>query len=496
MRKAFTAILAAALALSWLWFWTVSTRPSTTGTTSSLNQSDTITVWVNDLLGSPDEAHYYALADLWNTIEPGVHVKMSVMSHGGYESKLRVAIASGQPPDVCFSGLETLENLQYSGKSADLAVPIPDRYLPAARLNEMGDAARRSIMRDGHPTVFPIWRYVYGGFILANNTMLKQAGVDDEQIRQHGWTFAEFRAAAKAMTRDVDGDGKPDTWGFGAALVHLPHLFLNEFGPGVWGKEVTEKGFLDYDAKAGHWTIHPSLTEAQIEQVFDLFDQLINVDKSWNPAYLGMTFAEIIDDVTLRQKLGMTFGETPWTPRMRADIWAANQALGAHQPPLAELTDIWMPTARARDRPVPRAGAMGFSVFKQSPYKGDVHTENAMRVAAFITNPVHLARSQLRQFRHLPPASREFGEIFPELLHADDPWVKFYNDVMNSGVPMVPFAPPAGSPQAPGYGPLRVKVDQWLARQGNDYLQQVVYRRRTPHEAAVRFFDDLHALAR
>src|SRR3954469_11493511 len=98
MRNAITAVLILALGLSWLWFWTARSRPQQAGAAQSSAASDTVNVWVNDLLGSPDEAHYYALADLWNTIEPSVHVKMSVMSHGGYEGKLRAEMASGQPP--------------------------------------------------------------------------------------------------------------------------------------------------------------------------------------------------------------------------------------------------------------------------------------------------------------------------------------------------------------------------------------------------------------
>jgi len=494
MRNVWIIILIVALALSWLWFWTASSDPGHARVMSVSTANDTVVVWADDLLGSPDEAHYYALADLWNTIEPSVHMKMSVLSHGAYESKLRVAIAAGQPPDICFGGMDTLESLRYSGKATDLAVPIPERYFPVKRLDGMGELVRRSIVRGDRPTIFPIWRYAYGGILLVNKTMLKNAGFDDEQIRANGWTFDQFRAAAKAMTRDTDGDGKPDIWGFGAALVHLQHLFMNEFGPGVWGRDVTQNSFLAYDTKAERWTIHPDLTEAQIEQVFVLFDQLINVDKSWNPSYLGMTFAEILDDVTMRQKLAMTFGETPLVPRLRADIWEGNRMLGVRQPPLADLTAIWMPTAKAGDRPVPRAGVMGFSVLKQTPYKGDAHTDNAMRAAAYLTDPVHLARSQLRQFRHLPPDSHAFGEIFPELLHSDDRWVKFYNDVMDSKLPVVPQAPPPGDPHAAQYADLRNKVDQWLARQGMDYLQQVIYQKLTPHEGATRFFNDLKAL--
>jgi hypothetical protein len=321
--------------------------------------------------------------------------------------------------------------------------------------------------------------------------MLRNAGFDDEQIRKSGWTIDQFREAARKMTRDTNGDGKIDTWGFGAALVHLQHLLLDEFGPGIWGKEIAKDGLLAYDEQQKRWTIHPGLTQDHIEKTFTLFNDLINVDKSWNPAYLGMNFTEIIDEITIHRRLGMTFGETPWVPRLRREIWQADVAMGAHTPEPPELTCIWMPTEKKGEWPAPRAGVMGFSVLKQIPYKGDAHTENAMRVALFLTHPVHLARSQIRNFRHLPPNPKEFGEIYPELMHSDDKWVKFYNDVMASSIPIAPEEPKAEVAQAAQF---RATVDKWMAGPGMEYLQQVIYQKLTPHEGAVRFYRDLKAL--
>src|SRR4051812_9085791 len=138
MRRTLIGILAVALVLSWLWFWTaLDARSRSAPADASSAPTDTVTVWVPELLGSPDESYYYELADLWNSIEPSAHLKMSVLSHAGYDSKLRVAIASGQPPDVCFGGIQTLESLQYSGKASDLAVPIPLQYFPKERLDAM-----------------------------------------------------------------------------------------------------------------------------------------------------------------------------------------------------------------------------------------------------------------------------------------------------------------------------------------------------------------------
>src|SRR5690348_85467 len=137
---------------------------------------------------------------------------------------------------------------------------------------------------------------------------------------------------------------------------------------------------------------------------------------------------------------------------------------------------------------------MGFSVLKQTPYKGDVHTDNAMRVAMFLTHPVHLARSQIRQFRHLPPDPKEFAEIYPELVHSDDRWVKFYNEVMDSNIPIAP-EPPSGDESAIFQGmAFHAKVEQWISKEGIEYLQEVIYRKLTPHQGAEKFYRELKAL--
>ncbi|MCC6694969.1 MAG: carbohydrate ABC transporter substrate-binding protein [Candidatus Hydrogenedentes bacterium] len=495
MKQAFIAILVIALGLSWLWFWTVLEAPdSGSGGDKQILASDMVSVWINELIGSPDEAHYYQLAGLWNASHPDVHIKMAVMSHSGYQSKLRVALATGQPPDVYLSGYADIDTLQYSGKVSDLSVPIPEAFLPDAALEGMGPLVRRAITRDGRPTAFPIYRYAYGGVILANRGMLTAAGYDDAAVRENGWTVDAFRDACKRMTRDSDGDGNIDTWGFGAALIHVQQLFIDEFGPGIWGRDVSLRHFLYLEPPSQEWKLHPGLTEDKVAEVFALFDHLLNIDKSWNPATLGMNWNEINEELITRRTLGMTFGESPWSAKLWRETWEADHARGATQgdePP--DLTVIWMPTRESGTWPAPRAGVLGFSVLKQIPYKGDAHTENALRVAKFLSDPAHLARSQLRRFRHLPPDTRAFAQLFPELVPTDDPWVQFYTKVMESEIPVVeePLSP--GDPATARYAVLRLAIDRWFEKEGKGYIEQVIYHRLTPRDAAKQFMEGLRA---
>ena len=78
MRNLTIFILVLLLSLSWLWFWTITSNPRRARATESApSAKDTVVVWADDLLGSPDEAYYYALRDLWNTTHPDVHMELA-----------------------------------------------------------------------------------------------------------------------------------------------------------------------------------------------------------------------------------------------------------------------------------------------------------------------------------------------------------------------------------------------------------------------------------
>ena len=153
-----------------------------------------------------------------------------------------------------------------------------------------------------------------------------------------------------------------------------------------------------------------------------------------------------------------------------------------------------MPTFAEGLGPSTLAGVMGFSVFRQTPYKGDAHTENALRVACFLTHPVHLARSQLRRFRHLPPEPKRLARIYPELTRSSDPWVKFYNDVMDSDIPWVAEPMTPGTPATRLFMEYTTEFDVWLEKKGMSCLEQVVYQRLTPTEGARLFYEGVRQL--
>jgi len=53
-----------------------------------------------------------------------------------------------------------------------------------------------------------------------------------------GWTWDDFLAAAKALTKDTDGDGKTDQWGFSANGWPPPHIFIWQAGGEVISEDL------------------------------------------------------------------------------------------------------------------------------------------------------------------------------------------------------------------------------------------------------------------
>ena len=63
-----------------------------------------------------------------------------------------------------------------------------------------------------------------------NTEMFKAAGLNPDKPPK---TWDEFLQYAKKLTRDTDGDGKVDQWGFGTVGAKSPGFSLR-FGPFIW----------------------------------------------------------------------------------------------------------------------------------------------------------------------------------------------------------------------------------------------------------------------
>ena len=63
--------------------------------------------------------------------------------------------------------------------------------------------------------------------VFYNKTLLRQAGARDPWDDLKGeWSLTNLVELAKAVTRDLDGDGRPDTWGLQWNYNHPSHVAM------------------------------------------------------------------------------------------------------------------------------------------------------------------------------------------------------------------------------------------------------------------------------
>lgn len=137
---------------------------------------------------------------------PGVRVENEpVANQAEYREKVITSIASGAPPDVflmdnidvpAFVSASVLLDLRPF--ASRVGVRLEDYYPNVLEIFARGEAVY------AFPKGFSPVVYYY------NRALFDQAGLP---YPQDGWTWDEFIATARALTRDLDGDGATDQWG-------------------------------------------------------------------------------------------------------------------------------------------------------------------------------------------------------------------------------------------------------------------------------------------
>ncbi|CAN5434262.1 hypothetical protein BH10ACT7_BH10ACT7_32170 [soil metagenome] len=139
---------------------------------------------------------------------------------GGYLANLATTIASGEKPDIAFTASEGVKFLSQNG----LIVPI-NEYLetdPDAQAieDDIAPALLQSFAVGDDIAALPNgWNNMV---VYYNTAAFDAAGV---AYPEEGWTWADFKETAAALTKDTTGDGVADQYGFSWAS--------NEIFPGI-----------------------------------------------------------------------------------------------------------------------------------------------------------------------------------------------------------------------------------------------------------------------
>lgn len=138
---------------------------------------------------------------------PGVRVSLAAAGNQAeYRDQILTSIAAGAPPDVFLLDNIDVPAFARSGLLLDLAPYAARVGLPLSAF----DPRVLAIFRRGG-AVFALPKGFTPMMIAYNKDLFDRAGVP---YPQGDWTWEEFRVAARALTRDTDGDGRTDQWGF------------------------------------------------------------------------------------------------------------------------------------------------------------------------------------------------------------------------------------------------------------------------------------------
>ncbi|MET3921203.1 sugar ABC transporter substrate-binding protein [Arthrobacter sp. UYEF20] len=361
------------------------------------SSTDTITYWASNQGNSLEDTAAKLKPSLDRfTEKTGVKVKLEVIGWNDLYNRILTAVTSGDGPDVLNIGNTWAVTLQETGAFEPVegalldAVGGKDRFLKTSWSTGGADGKT--------PTSVPLYGLAYNMYY--SPTMFKAAGIEKPPV-----TWDEFVADAKKLTKDTNGDGKPDQWGFTAAGASVSANSHQAFVRGL------QNGGSLFD-KDGKPTFDSAAQVKGVKQWIDL----MATDKVMSPSDAEISDGAQKVENLINGKAAMLFDQSPvktFEARGFTD-WAVApvpmMAAGASGP---EGTQS-------------HVAGINLSVFKNSKNK-----ENAIKLAGWLTNDAEQAALN-KAYRSLPVVS---GASSDAAFQTEE--VKLKNDALaNHALPM------------------------------------------------------------
>ncbi|SFV38678.1 ABC-type glycerol-3-phosphate transport system, substrate-binding protein [Devosia crocina] len=135
---------------------------------------------------------------------PGVRIEAQAMPSSEYWRSLSARAAAGDLPDVMAMSSAFVQQWARAGNLSAL-----DEYLAEVDTGAFYESALGFGQVDGSTFAFP--QNWVAPVLYFNKDAFDAAGVEYPTT---AWSWEDFRAAAKALTIDENGDGRPEQWGF------------------------------------------------------------------------------------------------------------------------------------------------------------------------------------------------------------------------------------------------------------------------------------------
>ena len=266
--------------------------------------------------------------EIFHKRHPNIKVVLEPVSYREKETKYTVESAAGKAPDVFHVHAFSLPMFFSKGFAKDLTPFIEkegsgflDAWYPLP-LKLMKYNGKIHAMPGDYMTMV----------LFYNTNIFKAAGLD---INNPPKTFDQFLDYAKKMTRDTNGDGKVDQWGFGTVGAKSPGFSLR-FGPFLWS---FGGDYLTPDMK------HSALDSTEAKEAFRFFVELYTKYKVVPPGLTAMNPQEVRTQMA-QKKVAMIMGSgwtTPIVNKINPDLNAFEVLKCAPAPvQRKQATAIWL----------------------------------------------------------------------------------------------------------------------------------------------------------
>lgn len=159
------------------------------------------TTWVPEMLEIVDEA----IAE-FEASNPGIKIVQTRTNWADAPSQLMTSIMGGTPPDLIMCNPGMLAQFRGLGAFADLTDRVSKEFLDSLLPGALPIITRPDGRIDGMPQEGTTYTLFY------RKDLFEQAGLDPNKLPS---TWEELIETGKKLTRDTNGDGKIDQYGFG-----------------------------------------------------------------------------------------------------------------------------------------------------------------------------------------------------------------------------------------------------------------------------------------
>jgi multiple sugar transport system substrate-binding protein len=219
-------------------------------TPAKAGQVTTITFW-NGFTGPDGDALKDRIA-VFNETHTDVQVDMTIMAWDVLTQKLLPALGSGEGPDISVDGVEAIPAKAEIGAFG----PVDEYYERWDEAGALFESLAAATEFGGKHYTVPM---TYSPMLLYyNKTLFEEAGLDPEEPPA---TMEELREAALALTKDTDGDGEKDQYGF---------LMASYDGPQIWENLMWNGGGGTVSADGSKATLGDPASVAVVEEWVDL----------------------------------------------------------------------------------------------------------------------------------------------------------------------------------------------------------------------------------